>query len=133
MDGNVLIVEGGTAVAGSKLDDLLEQAGYAVWTTMASGDSAALMDALECGRRVRPEVAIVLIDPVDGFSGLIVARMLRKRFNTRVLFVTSSSDGRTLERMEEFHPIAVLQVPVSVEDMLRAVHTGMADGRTLNA
>ena len=108
----VLIVEDEALVA-MDVEDALTQAGYDV-----CGVASSEAQALSMADRTHPQFAIVDINLNPG-DGRVVARLLRRRHGTAVLFATGQYDD--IRRLDNSGAIACLPKPYRAEMVPRAL------------
>jgi DNA-binding response OmpR family regulator len=78
----ILIVEDNALIA-MTVEATLSEAGYNVLGPVASADRA-----IAIAERIPPRIALMNIELRDGSSGLELARTLKRRWGTTVIFVT---------------------------------------------
>ncbi|MGQ9369849.1 response regulator [Azospirillum sp. ST 5-10] len=113
--GGVLIVEDEALVA-LYTAELLEEAGYTVVGMAATGASALATAAQD-----PPALALVDVRLPGGMDGIEVAGELRRRFGTRIVFISGTLDAATLARAQPLDPYACLQKPVRPAELLAVV------------
>lgn len=112
----VLIVEDDAVVATDMVDVLTEH-GHDVCGIAADGPTAIRMAAT-----TRPELALVDVTLARGTDGIATAAELVARFDTTVMFVTGQR--HMLEGVTT--GLAVLEKPVSADELTAAVDTALA-------
>ncbi|MFW5679181.1 MAG: diguanylate cyclase domain-containing protein [Pseudomonadota bacterium] len=112
----LLIVEDHLIVA-SDMADVLVEHGHEVCGIAADGPTAIRMAAA-----ARPDLALVDVTLAHGTDGIATAGELARRFGTPVVFVTGQ--GHMVPRVA--CGIAVLEKPVSADDLAAAVDIALA-------
>ena len=112
--GRVLVVEDEALIA-LETSSHLEDWGYAVCGVAASGS-----EALRQAEQTRPELALVDVN-LGGDDGVMLARILRERYGTAVLFLTGSSDPLSRRRMAAARPSGCVFKPYSPAELRAAV------------
>lgn len=102
---SILICEDEMIVA-LDIKSTLEQVGYHV-IGIASGPK----EAVELASRHNPDLAIMDINLGSWADGIETAKVLKKHFNTPVVFVTGNADVHTVERAMETKPVGFLTKP----------------------
>lgn len=108
----ILIVEDNALIA-MTVESILSDAGYTVL-----GPAASAERAIAIAERTPPRIALMNIELRDGSSGIELARALKQRWGTTVVFVTGNvSDAR------EHRDVAIgfLSKPCSDEALLATV------------
>ncbi len=108
----VLIVEDEALVA-MDLEDALTQAGYDV-----CGVASSEAQAMSMADRTHPQFAVVDVNLSPG-DGRVVARLLRRRHGTAVLFATGQCDD--IRRLDNSGAIACLPKPYRAEMVPQAL------------
>ncbi|MGY2050042.1 response regulator [Methylobacterium sp. JK268] len=83
-DPTLLIVEDEVVVA-LDVEDLAQEAGFRI-----AGHALRGADAIALAERVRPDVALVDLQLLDGPTGLAVGRRLAEELGTLVVFMTAN-------------------------------------------
>ena len=112
---SVLLVEDDDIIA--KIADWrLKNLGYQVCGRAASG-----AEAMELVVKYRPDVVLMDINLRGELDGIETARMIKKGFSIPVIFVTSHSDGPTVERARESKPDGFIIKPFDDNDLRVAI------------
>lgn len=113
--GTVLLVEDDDIIA--KVEDWrLKNLGYEVCGRASTG-----AEAMELVVKYKPDVVLMDINIKGDIDGIETARMIKKGFNIPVIYVTSHSDGTTLERARESSPDGFIVKPFEDNDLRVAI------------
>jgi len=105
MDTNVMVVEDEYVIA-NDIKHSLEEMGYSVCSTVASGE-----EAVERVGREKPDLVLMDIVLRDEMDGIEAARQISSRFNVPVIFLTSYADDDVLPRARAASPFGYLVKP----------------------
>lgn len=99
---NILIVED-VSIAGQRVKQSLEQCGYHVVDVVSSGT-----EAIDKARAYRPDLVLMGVD-IDGeIDGIKAARYIYKQLDIPVIYLTASSDDKTLQRAIQTEPFGYI-------------------------
>jgi CheY-like chemotaxis protein len=116
---SVLIVEDDDIIA--RVEDWrLKNLGYLVCGRATSG-----AEAMELVVNKKPDVVLMDINIKGDLDGIETARMIKKGFNIPVIYVTSHSDGATLERAKETKPDGFIIKPFADNDLRVAIELAL--------
>jgi PAS domain S-box-containing protein len=115
----VLIVEDERIVA-RDLQRTLLGFGYDAFAIAASCE-----EALACAEEKCPAVVLMDIRIKGDLDGIATARMLRDRFATSVVYLTSHADPDTLQRATATEPSGYLQKPVRPAELRSAIEISL--------
>ena len=116
---SVLIVEDDDIIA--RVEDWrLKNLGYLVCGRATSG-----AEAMELVVNKKPDVVLMDINIKGDLDGIETARMIKKGFNIPVIYVTSHSDGTTLERAKETKPDGFIIKPFVDNDLRVAIELAL--------
>ncbi len=102
---SILIVEDDDIIA--RVEDWrLKNLGYNVCGRATSG-----AEAMELVVKNKPDLVLMDINIRGDIDGIETAKMIKKGFNIPVVYVTSHSDGATLERAKETKPDGFIVKP----------------------
>ena len=90
----------------------LELEGYNVCKSVASGDEALSMAALE-----KPDPVLMHIKLTGKMDGITAAALIKKEFKVPIIFMISYSRLDYPERAREISPIGYLNKPVEVDNI----------------
>jgi len=111
----VLLVEDDDIIA--KIADWrLNNLGYRVCGRAVTG-----AEAMEMVVKSKPDVVLMDINLKGEIDGIETAKMIKKGFNIPVIYVTSHSDGPTLERARETKPDGFIIKPFDDNDLRVAI------------
>jgi len=113
--GSILVVEDDDIIA-KVLDWRLKNLGYAV-----SGRASTGAEAMELLVSHRPDLVLMDINIRGEIDGIETASMIRKGFSVPVVYVTSHSDGPTLERAKATKPDGFIIKPFDDDDLRVAI------------
>ena len=117
MKKSILIVEDDFGVA-SYVRELLTKAGYSPPEIVGSYD-----DALIACRRQVPTLILMDINLKSEVDGIEAARLLNKRFDFALVFLSSYGDKDMISRAEAMKPYGYLVKPVNDSTVLATVQT----------
>lgn len=105
----------------------LRSFGYDVSTTATNSD-----EAIEQVASYKPELVLMDINLGNGKDGIETAAILKERFQTPVVFVTSFSDKKTLERATHMMPLGYINKPLRDKDLKTTVALALEKLKTAN-
>ena len=112
---SVLIVEDDDIIA--RVEEWrLKNLGYNVCGRAITG-----AEAMEFVVNKKPDVVLMDINIKGEMDGIETAKMMKKGFNIPVIYVTSHSDGVTLERAKETKPDGFIVKPFDDKDLRVAI------------
>jgi CheY-like chemotaxis protein len=112
---SVLIVEDDDILA--RVEDWrLKNLGYAVCGRATTG-----AEAIELVVNKKPDLVLMDINIRGEMDGIETAKMIKKGFNIPVIYVTSHSDGTTLERAKATQPDGFIVKPFEDKDLRVAI------------
>jgi two-component system, response regulator PdtaR len=113
--GIILIVEDDDIIA--KVEDWrLKNLGYEVCGRAITG-----AEAMEMAAKHKPDVVLMDINIKGDIDGIETAKMIKKAYNIPVIYVTSHSDGQTLERARDTNPDGFIVKPFDDDDLRVAI------------
>jgi len=115
----ILLVEDDDAIA-KVADWRLKNLGYSVCGRATTG-----AEAMELVVNAKPDLVLMDINIKGDVDGIETARMIKKGFNIPVVYVTSHSDGPTLERAKETHPDWFIVKPFDDKDLRVAIQLAL--------
>ena len=120
MDGiSVLIVEDDDILA--RVEDWrLKNLGYTVCGRATTG-----AEAIELVVNKKPRVVLMDINIRGDMDGIETAKTIKKGFNIPVIYVTSHSDGATLERAKATQPDGFIVKPFEDNDLRVAIELAL--------
>lgn len=110
----ILVVED-EAITAMRIKSSLEKMGYAVTSTVFSGE-----EALQCIEKDRPDLALMDIILDGQMNGIEAAGEIRSRFKIPVVYLTAHSEESMLKRIKNTEPFGYITKPFD-EGELRAV------------
>ncbi|KAF5060101.1 putative transcriptional regulatory protein pdtaR [anaerobic digester metagenome] len=113
--GAILVVEDDDIIA-RVLDWRLNNLGYTVCGRASTG-----AEAMEMVVQNRPDLVLMDINIQGEIDGIETASMIKKGFSIPVVYVTSHSDGPTLERAKATKPNGFIIKPFGDDDLRVAI------------
>lgn len=115
----ILLVEDDDVIA-KVADWRLKNLGYTVCGRATSG-----AEAMELVVNAKPDVVLMDVNIRGDIDGIETASMIKKGFNIPVIFVTSHSDGPTLERAKATRPNGFIVKPFDDNDLRVAIELAL--------
>jgi CheY-like chemotaxis protein len=115
----VLLVEDDNIIA-KVAEWRLKNLGYTMCGRATTG-----AEAMELVVRNKPDIVLMDINIKGEIDGIETARMIKKGFNIPVVYVTSHSDGPTLERAKETQPDGFIMKPFEDNDLRVAIELAL--------
>ncbi|HUH79636.1 MAG TPA: response regulator [Methanoregula sp.] len=115
----VLLVEDDNIIA-KVAEWRLKNLGYTLCGRATTG-----AEAMELVVRNKPDIVLMDINIKGDIDGIETAKMIKKGFNIPVVYVTSHSDGPTLERAKETHPDGFIMKPFEDNDLRVAIELAL--------
>jgi two-component system, response regulator PdtaR len=116
---SILIVEDDDIIA--RVEDWrLRCLGYEV-----CGRASTSEEAMELVEKQKPDLILMDINIKGDIDGIETAKMIKQDFNIPVVFVTSHSDGITLERAKATNPDGFIIKPFDDNDLRVAIELAM--------
>ena len=115
----VLLVEDDNIIA-KVAEWRLKNLGYSLCGRATTG-----AEAMELVVRNKPDIVLMDINIKGEIDGIETARMIKKGFNIPVVYVTSHSDGPTLERAKETQPDGFIMKPFEDNDLRVAIELAL--------
>lgn len=116
---SVLIVEDDKIIA-QIADWRLTNLGYRVCGRAATG-----AEAMELVGKHKPDIVLMDINIKGDIDGIETAKMIKKDFSIPVVYVTSHSEGPTLERAKETKPDGFILKPFEDDDLRVAIELAL--------
>jgi two-component system, response regulator PdtaR len=98
----------------------LKNLGYEV-----CGRAVSAAEAMELVVNAKPDLVLMDINIKGDVDGIETAKMIKKGFNIPVVYVTSHSDGPTLERAKETQPDGFIVKPFEDNDLRVAIELAL--------
>jgi CheY-like chemotaxis protein len=115
----ILLVEDDNIIA-KVADWRLKNLGYTVCGRATTG-----AEAMELAADTHPDLVLMDINIKGEIDGIETAQMIKKTFNIPVIYVTSHSDGTTLERAKETKPDGFIIKPFDDNDLRVAIELAL--------
>jgi CheY-like chemotaxis protein len=115
----ILLVEDDDVIA-RVADWRLKNLGYAVAGRAVSG-----AEAMELVVREKPDLVLMDVNIRGDVDGIETAKMIKDGFKIPVIYVTSHSDGPTLERAKATHPDGFIVKPFDDNDLRVAIQLAL--------
>ena len=117
--GSILLVEDDDIIA-KVAQWRLNNLGYEVVGRATSG-----AEAMELVVKQKPDLVLMDINIKGDIDGIETARMIKKGFNIPVVYVTSHTDGPTLERAKGTNPDGFIVKPFDDNDLRVAIEPAL--------
>ena len=118
-NGLILLVEDDDIIA-KVAEWRLKNLGYAVCGRAITG-----AEAMELVVKCKPDLVLMDINIKGDVDGIETAKMIKKGFNIPVVYVTSHSDGPTLERAKSTQPDGFIVKPFDDNDLRVAIELAL--------
>lgn len=115
----ILLVEDDDVIA-KVADWRLKNLGYLVCGRATTG-----AEAMELVVNEKPDLVLMDINIKGNIDGIETARMIKQGFNIPVVYVTSHSDGPTLERAKATRPDGFIVKPFEDNDLRVAIELAL--------
>ncbi|MDO9325090.1 MAG: response regulator [Methanoregula sp.] len=115
----ILIVEDDDIIA-RVADWRLKNLGYNV-----CGRATYAAEALDLVEKHKPDLVLMDINIKGDIDGIETTKMIKKGYNIPVVYVTSHSDGATLERAKESKPDGFILKPFEDNDLRVAIELAL--------
>jgi CheY-like chemotaxis protein len=115
----ILLVEDDNVIA-KVADWRLKNLGYTVCGRATTG-----AEAMELVVNAKPDLVLMDINIKGDVDGIETARMIKKGFNIPVVYVSSHSDGPTLERAKATNPDGFIFKPFDDNDLRVAIQLAL--------
>ncbi len=115
----ILLVEDDDVIA-KVADWRLKNLGYTV-----CGRATTSTEALDLVVSAMPDLVLMDINIRGDIDGIETARMIKKGFNIPIVYLTSHSDGPTLERAKETKPDGFIIKPFVDNDLRVAIELAL--------
>jgi CheY-like chemotaxis protein len=115
----ILIVEDDDVIA-RVADWRLKNLGYTVCGRAVTG-----AEAMELVTKENPDLVLMDINIRGEMDGIDTAKMIKDRFTIPVVYLTSHSDGTTLERARATHPDGFIVKPFEDNDLRVAIRLAL--------
>ena len=119
LTGCILIVEDDDIIA-RVTDWRLKNLGYTVCGRASTGE-----EAMELVVKHKPDLVLMDINIQGEIDGIDTALMIKKGFDIPVIYITSHSDGPTLERAKETQPDGFIIKPFVDNDLRVAIELAL--------
>lgn len=119
----VLIVEDDKLLALVE-ERLVERLGFEVVGTAASGE-----DAVSLVRENQPDIILMDISLKGEMDGIDAVEIIRKKYNTPVIYLSGNSDKFNYERAKKTNFIDYLVKPVTADDLVGPLKKAVSELR----
>ncbi|PKL60025.1 MAG: response regulator [Methanomicrobiales archaeon HGW-Methanomicrobiales-4] len=116
---SILLVEDDDIIA-RVADWRLKNLGYSV-----CGRASTSAEAMELVTNQNPDLILMDINIQGDIDGIDTAKMIKEGYNIPVVFVTSHSDGITIERAKSVNPDGFILKPFDDNDLRVAIELAM--------
>jgi CheY-like chemotaxis protein len=110
-NNKILIVEDDEIIS-QVIEWRLKKVGYTV-----SGKAATGKDAITLTEETSPDAILMDIALKGDMDGIETAKIIKEKFNIPIIFLTASSDDKTLSRVIPFQPAQYLLKPFNDDDL----------------
>jgi two-component system, response regulator PdtaR len=115
----ILLVEDDDIIA-RVADWRLKNLGYVV-----CGRAVSSAEAMDLVVKTLPDLVLMDINIKGDIDGIETTKLIKNGFNLPVVYVTSHSDGSTLERAKETHPDGFIVKPFDDNDLRVAIELAL--------
>ncbi len=119
----IVIVEDETIVA-SHLCEILTQLGYDCGPPALTGEQA-----IELVEMLRPDLVLMDIMLLGDMDGIQASEIIRARFGTPVIFLTSYGDENMLQRAKLTEPLTYILKPFRKEALRTVIEVALYKGQ----
>jgi len=117
--GCILIVEDDNIIA-KVTDWRLKNLGYTV-----CGRASTSAEAMDLVRKLHPDLVLMDINIGGEVDGIDTALMIKEEFNIPIIYITSHSEGPTLERAKRSKPDGFILKPFEDADLRVAIELAL--------
>lgn len=110
-----LIVEDELIIA-EDMKGMLQESGYQVIGIATDND-----EAREILTGDSPDIALIDINLSGGDDGISLAKYIREKYDIPIIFITSLSDKKTVERAKQVRPEGYIVKPFAKEDLYTSI------------
>ena len=121
--GNIIIVEDNLLIA-TEIKKRLQRAGYNIIGSFESGE-----DLLADIEHLDPDIILMDIMLKGQLSGIDTTKLVVKKYDLPIIYLTAYSDKDTLNKAKETGPFAYLVKPVSKEDLVVNIEMALHNHR----
>jgi two-component system, response regulator PdtaR len=111
----ILIVEDEVIVA-MRFEIFFVRRGYEVYKTVASGEEAVEIAALE-----KPDVVLMDINLKGELNGIQAAEQIVVKYNVPIIFMTGYSDEELRKQAEKLNPLGYFLKPVNMNEIFYTI------------
>jgi len=116
---SVLIVEDDDLIC-HLIEWRLQKLGYSV-----SGKAATGKDAITLTEETRPDAILMDIALKGDMDGIETAKVIKEKFNIPIIFLTASSDNKTLDKIIPIQPSQYILKPFNDDDLRIALRLSL--------
>jgi two-component system, response regulator PdtaR len=116
----VLIVEDDDLIC-HLIELRLQKLGYSV-----SGKAATGKDAIALAEETNPDAILMDIVLKGDMDGIETAKKIKEKFNIPIIFLTASSDNKTLDKVIPFQPAQYILKPFNDDDLRIALRLSLS-------
>ena len=91
------------------------------------GTAKSAAGAVEEALRLKPDCILMDVRLEGGKDGIDAAIEICKEIDTRIIYITGSSEGPTIARINEDHPFAILIKPIDPAELGRVLERAVTD------
>jgi DNA-binding NarL/FixJ family response regulator len=116
----ILIVEDDEIIS-QVIEWRLKNVGYTV-----SGKASTGEDAITLTEETSPDAILMDIALKGDMDGIETAKIIKEKFNIPIIFLTASSDEKTLNRVIPFQPAQYILKPFNDDDLRIALRLSLS-------
>jgi len=84
-------------------------------------------EAVDMIESEKPDLVLLDINLAGQLDGVDLAYVIRKNFNTPIIFLTANTDPKTIQRVKQVNPSAFLAKPISKEQLFSAIEIAVSN------
>lgn len=84
-------------------------------------------EAVDMIENEKPDLVLLDINLAGQLDGVDLAYVIRKNFNTPIIFLTANTDPQTIQRVKQVNPSAFLAKPISKEQLFSAIEIAVSN------
>lgn len=84
-------------------------------------------EAVDMIESEKPDLVLLDINLAGQLDGVDLAYVIRKNFNTPIIFLTANTDPQTIQRVKQVNPSAFLAKPISKEQLFSAIEIAVSN------
>lgn len=84
-------------------------------------------EAIDIIETEKPDLVLLDINLSGQLDGVDLAYVIKKNFNTPIIFLTANTDPQTIQRVKQVNPSAFLAKPISKEQLFSAIEIAVSN------